>query len=415
MNFNPQLDRVAIMGGFQTDTLAEWIPALRDEPDPPRVFGSSNLVNLVRERLRGGRPTEVITLDDGAHERIRTWDGGLARLWVVKTGGGYFRALRGFPEEVQALREVLRRAAPRVVHANWTYEHALAALGQHRYPVVLTVHDHATHVLSREGPTYLPRYVLAHLNMRRAGVMTAPSPYVADYVRWWSGRPVYVLPNLLCTEIWQMARPADAPLNRASPTIVSAVDWCALKNTKRAIRAFERLHRSQPGAKYVLMGWGLGAGGPAEQWARAHDLAAGLTFAGKVPYEQCLEQMRQADVVFHPSLEEGFGGPVIEAMALRIPVVACCEAGGSRWLLESGACGALVPGHDVPAMAAALHATLCAPAQTASQVIRARTRAEQLSRPAGVLAGYDQVYDEVLQNMAAGPLQARSPDRAGTA
>jgi glycosyltransferase involved in cell wall biosynthesis len=60
-----------------------------------------------------------------------------------------------------------------------------------------------------------------------------------------------------------------------------------------------------------------------------------------------------ADVLAVPSRNEGMGRVIVEAMALRIPVVATA-VGGIPDVLTDGECGRLVAPEDVDALAAAL-------------------------------------------------------------
>jgi len=68
----------------------------------------------------------------------------------------------------------------------------------------------------------------------------------------------------------------------------------------------------------------------------------------------CLAAM---DLYVHPALMEGFGIAVIEAMAMRKPVVAT-TAGGLPEIVQDGETGTLVPPGDADAMARAVSSLL---------------------------------------------------------
>ena len=91
------------------------------------------------------------------------------------------------------------------------------------------------------------------------------------------------------------------------------------KNTLNALRALETLPQQY---RLVLVG---GDGYGSEQiheYLRRPGLAARVQVRGHVPSEELRALYQSAGVLLFPSLEEGFGLPVLEAMANGLPVVA---------------------------------------------------------------------------------------------
>jgi glycosyltransferase involved in cell wall biosynthesis len=66
-----------------------------------------------------------------------------------------------------------------------------------------------------------------------------------------------------------------------------------------------------------------------------------VQFLGQVPRERALEVASAADVMLHPSIREGWGGAVLEGLALGLPVV-CLDCGGPSQIVADGA-GVRVP------------------------------------------------------------------------
>jgi glycosyltransferase involved in cell wall biosynthesis len=87
--------------------------------------------------------------------------------------------------------------------------------------------------------------------------------------------------------------------------------------------------------------------------AELESLAAQLGLADRVHFlgwrANALEIVRIMDLVVHPSLAEGFGRAVLEAMALGKPVVAS-RVGGLREAIRQGENGFLFAPGDVPAL-----------------------------------------------------------------
>jgi spore coat protein SA len=78
---------------------------------------------------------------------------------------------------------------------------------------------------------------------------------------------------------------------------------------------------------------------------------------GFLPHDDVIARCADADLLVNPSLAETFGMPLIEAMALRLPVVAS-DVGGVPEIVRNGVTGLLVPRNDPHALARALIAVL---------------------------------------------------------
>ncbi|MEX2247044.1 MAG: glycosyltransferase family 4 protein [Dehalococcoidia bacterium] len=82
-----------------------------------------------------------------------------------------------------------------------------------------------------------------------------------------------------------------------------------------------------------------------------------VTLVGRVSAKELAGWYRRAQILVSPSLYEGFGLPVAEAMASGTAVVAS-DAGALPELVVHGETGLVVPAADPPALAAALEALL---------------------------------------------------------
>jgi glycosyltransferase involved in cell wall biosynthesis len=117
------------------------------------------------------------------------------------------------------------------------------------------------------------------------------------------------------------------------------------------------------GATYLLEAWrSLPAGPvarldiygsvgvPAGVMAR---LPAGVTLHGSVPRAQMLDAYAEADVLVFPTLSDGFGMVVTEALSRGLPVITTDQAGAAD-LIEHGKNGLVVPAGNARALADAL-------------------------------------------------------------
>ena len=92
------------------------------------------------------------------------------------------------------------------------------------------------------------------------------------------------------------------------------------------ITAFAEFHRQFPGTEYWLVG-----DGPErkrlERLANKLGISGSVRFLGNMPRDQALQQLRDCDVLVHPSLHDSGGWVCVEAMAAGRPVI-CLDLGG---------------------------------------------------------------------------------------
>ncbi len=125
-----------------------------------------------------------------------------------------------------------------------------------------------------------------------------------------------------------LARLDAIPSRPASGTfrVLSAGKLIRLKGLPLAIRAFARFAQQHPNATFEIVG-----NGPDRSFLQrvAHDAGVGsrIQFTPWMPRAQFLEALRDCDVFLFPSLRDGGGAVVVEAMAAGQPVI-CFQLGG---------------------------------------------------------------------------------------
>lgn len=267
------------------------------------------------------------------------------------------RILDGFALERRHLRHAIELDRPDVVHAHWTYEFGLAGIASQR-PCVVTAHDSPLQVLRyMPNPYRLGRLLMAIRALRRARVITAVSPYLAEQIARFAKVPIAVIPNPMPSSPTLSASLARSADNRkpVSPTVSMALNgWGAIKNPMMGLRAFSLLRSHMPGARLRLYGHDFGPGQAAERLARAEGLVDGVEFIGSVPHARLLAELSRSDVLLHPALEEACPLSLVEAMAWGVPVVAGDASGGVPWVLDQGKCGVLTDVRSAGAMCQAL-------------------------------------------------------------
>jgi glycosyltransferase involved in cell wall biosynthesis len=127
------------------------------------------------------------------------------------------------------------------------------------------------------------------------------------------------------------------------------------KNLERLIRAYHRLRQSRPELRLVLAGLrGLRAREIERLIARL-GLSDAVRVTGWVPREELYELFLRAHAFVYPSTFEGFGMPVLEALAAGIP--SACSAIDPIRTIAGGAALLFDPLDDAAMLAALVRIT----------------------------------------------------------
>ena len=259
-----------------------------------------------------------------------------------------------------------------------------------RTPAVVTIHDLswlADPGLHRRRRVLRARLVLGRL-ARRAAAVIVPSEATAAAVLTHLGirrERIHVTPLAPASAFRPVdvgaARTATARLDVPAGTFLFVGTIEPRKNLAAVLDALAILRRSERAARLVVVGdpgWVVSL--PAE--VRRRGLGSAVTWLRGISDPDLAAIMSSAAALVAPSLDEGFGLPVVEAMAVGLPVItseasAQAEIAGDAALTvdprDPGAiASAMRTLHDDAAMAADLRARGLARAATFSWTRTAR-------------------------------------------
>lgn len=175
----------------------------------------------------------------------------------------------------------------------------------------------------------LHRKLLHHAVPRADGIFAISQSCRADVIELLDADPakVHVVPGGVLLEEF------TAPMNEARLAAarqrygVDGPYWIHLgtleprKNLKRLVEAYARLRTRHEVPKLVLAGGEGWMFEPVLEAITRHGIEAQVIRTGYLPREDAVVLLRGAAGCVYPSLYEGFGLPVLEAMAARVPVL----------------------------------------------------------------------------------------------
>jgi glycosyltransferase involved in cell wall biosynthesis len=190
---------------------------------------------------------------------------------------------------------------------------------------VITIHDldFLTHPERARAEMRRDYPARVHAHARRADQIVVPSHYTAAEVVRQLDVP---RPRITVCSPGAPAWAQDVARQRAGADTGSNILFLgtvdARKNVGGLLDAYARLRERRPDAPpLVIAGRVTDAAGALADRARQPPLAGAVEFRGYVAEHARPELYRHARMLVLPSFEEGFGLPVLEAMACGVPVV----------------------------------------------------------------------------------------------
>lgn len=151
-----------------------------------------------------------------------------------------------------------------------------------------------------------------------------------------------------------------------------------------------------PEASFVFVTHNPEQRGTLERMATERGVAGNLHFLGTISEEQKLALLRASDVLPFPSRYEGFGLPLLEAMAAGTPVIST-DIPVVNEIVRNGENGILVPYDDTAALAKALVRVIEQPELRARLVEGGVRTVEQQFDPQQLAAQTVELYQQVIE------------------
>ena len=265
-----------------------------------------------------------------------------------------------------------------------------------RFRRVVTVHDliHRIHPEAHFGAAAKAMGLLVRLAVARADRVIAPSTSTRDDLVRLLGTPADKVDVVLQGHGDAPATAGDAAGTRARlelgerPIVLSLSAMRPHKNLPRLLEALAAI-AAERRPLLVLPGYATGHGEELGRRAEELGLEGDVRFPGWVSAEDLEGLYAAASVFVFPSLYEGFGAPVVEAMARGVPVA--CSPRGSLAEVAGDAARFFDPERPTE-IAAAIEALLADPAERERLRVAGLARAARFNWAAnarGTLAAYE--------------------------
>lgn len=228
------------------------------------------------------------------------------------------------PRAVTALRDLIKRVRPRIVHSHLARADILAAAATVGLPVKLVTTEHHIppdrFMFHKSRARAITMETIHHLRLRRFDAAIAVSESTKrDMIRWWKA-PLEITVILNGVDrLPRVERPAGLrflSLTRLSPE----------KNVSATIRAYALAVKHQPQASLTVAGDGEQA---ASLRKLAQDLGVQVSFPGFVEPKQT---MTSHDVIVQPSKSDNCSYTLLDAVASGMGVAASPIGGNPEFL-----------------------------------------------------------------------------------
>lgn len=304
---------------------------------PPRWIGGTEIAtyNTAKSLAARGHEVHIITALDEELDPVSRVDGfTIHRLPLIKTPrcrvnigyiiwwGSVFRVIKGIKPDIVHVQD-LQRGVP-------------AYLAKKILGIPFVVWGQGDDVYG----TWFGKSVIAPLVLMHAATVIALSEQMKKVMIAIAPCKVSIVPNGIFLDQFRSQQERDDLKERDTKTIIFVGRLREVKGVRYLIDAMKIIHAADPEVKLIIIGEG-----EERQLIERRIIEYGLehciTLTGAIPNEEVSTFLATSDIFLLPSLSEGFGIVIIEAMAAGLPIIAS-RVGGIPDLITDGKEGFLV-------------------------------------------------------------------------
>lgn len=268
---------------------------------------TSALVQYLQEIRSHQKNDNAFSLAQFEYPIVRKWNRSLARLGLLTLMNTWLQA------------QIVRS---RISVAHFV-NYAMPVWKWRRCKYVVTIHDLAAWDIPETLPkAYVPyiRWTIRN-SVKRADAIITHTQYMADRIKGFFKNvrcPIYVIPDGIRDSV--IVQTALSAGRKRTILFVGSVEF--RRNLPTVVRALSLLPNTYNDVKFIIAGRQHEGMSEIMDEARLLGLSDRIEMRGVVSEKQLADLYAESGVLVMPSYYEGFGIPIIEAMACGLPIIA---------------------------------------------------------------------------------------------
>ena len=306
-------------------------------------LGGDSINKLIIALIKKGVKVSVFTLDKNINKPIILKGKNLdVSIFPLR---GKIRLLDFYRKELFSLSNAINSSDIQLIHSHWSYEYAMAGLKSNKKTIV-SVRDNAFKVLFNSGGLNFVyrfyRLLISYYVILRSKNLVSNSSYIQSFLKSFYFKESELIYNPSDVKI-KLDYENYPKLKEVYKFISVNNGFSSLKNVIPLLRAFEVLKKEKKNLTLKLIGYQYEKDGKCYNWCKRNNVNInGITFVGKLDYNNLIREYKEHHVLVHPSKEESFGNTLIESMAFGLVCIGGIKSGAVPEILKKGKCGILV-------------------------------------------------------------------------
>ena len=343
---------IAIISPFNPQSMSDKLHR-QEYTDIPSIYNAAtSITSIARGLLEIGHKVTVFTLSKESHKKkgSKWYRGSNLNICIVnryKPIRGYGRFDRLLQGKILSCEIAKHLENIDVLHAHWTYEYADACIPfVDKRPVFCTIDDWQPYIrtiYNKKISDWFYWTIISGIVFKKIMRMYPKIHFVANshYTQkclenYFKGEHFEIIYNAIPHE-YIIDNRTDYP---KVPILLSICQNLSdpRKNISSLVEAFHIYKSKYLDAQLWLIG---GYNDKVINLWKDKGWMEGITLLGIVQHKEIWSILDKVSLLIHPSLEETFGGILIEAMARKVPVVGGIDSGAVPYVLEFGKIGEL--------------------------------------------------------------------------